>query len=150
MAFSTLASSQALAGAIVIDNSVMMRWLFNDGSKADQQYAQRTRAHIGTKQLQVIVPYIWIYEASFVTNFYTKKGLISIADAVSHLNALFDLCLVIRGEEMPSELFQFANTHGLSTYDAAYVMLALQQGCAIATLDKAIIKTSNAAGYNVF
>ena len=118
---------------IVVDNSVMMRWLFNDGSEADQQYAQKVLCHIEKRKPQVIVPYLWVNEASFVVNYYTKKGMVSFEESMTHLNSLFDLCTVIRGKETPSELFDFANTHGLSTYDSSYAMLALQQAQPIAT-----------------
>ena len=35
-------------------------------------------------------------------------------------------------------LAQFSLTHGLTTYDAAYVQLALQHGSSLATLDRAM------------
>ena len=149
MAFSVLTKGQLLSNSIVVDNSVMMRWLFNDGSENDKQYAQKVLTHIATNKLQVIVPYVWVYEASFVVNFYTKKGSILIKDSINHLNSLFDLCLVVRGEETPKELFDFANTHCLSTYDSSYVMLALQQTKIIATLDKEIIRESKSLKLNI-
>ena len=41
-------------------------------------------------------------------------------------------------------LAQFAVTHNLTTYDAAYVQLALQNSAALATLDRAM-RTAAAA-----
>lgn len=73
MAFSVLTNGQLLSDALVIDNSVMMRWLFNDGSEEGQQYAQKVLHHIETRKPKVIVPYIWVYEASFVVNFILKR-----------------------------------------------------------------------------
>ena len=96
------------------------------------------------------MPYIWVYEASFVVNFYTKKGKVSHEDSIKHLDSLFDLCQVIRGEETPKELFAFANTHGLSSYDASYLMLAIQQKSPIATLDKEIIRITENLNVPVF
>jgi predicted nucleic acid-binding protein len=139
VAFKSLAENQRLSNAIVVDNSVMMRWLFQDGSESDQQYAQQVLTQIEAHKPQVIVPYIWVYEASFVVNYYAKKDSLSYATSINHLDSLFDLCAVIRGEEPPSKLFDFANTHRLSSYDAAYIQLAVQQCCPIATLDKAMI-----------
>ena len=150
MAFSTLAKDRLLTDAIVVDNSVMMRWLFKDGAEADQHYAQKVLRHIDVYKPQVIVPYIWVYEASFVVNYYARKGIVSHQESRDHLDSLFDLCWVIRGQEIPSELFDFANTHGLSTYDAAYVMLALQQALSIATLDKEIIEASEGLELTIF
>lgn len=142
MAFNTLAPGQRSPDSIVIDNSVMMRWLFNDGTEKDKHYAQKVLKRVEKNKLKVIVPYIWVYEASFVVNFYTKKELILYDKSIKHLDSLFDLCSVIRGEEKPKELFIFANKYKLSSYDASYVMLAQQQQAPIATLDKGKIKAA--------
>lgn len=150
MAFNTLAKGELLSDAIVVDNSVMMRWLFNDGSETDQQYARKVLRHVEARKPQVIVPYIWVYEASFVINYYAKKGIVSYEEGMKHLDSLFDLCSVIRGEETPSELFDFSNTHGLSAYDSSYVMLALQQTRSIATLDKEIVGASGRLNLEIF
>ena len=150
MAFNTLATEQLLSNAIVVDNSVMMRWLFDDGSEKDTQYAQKVLNQIEVRKLNVIVPYIWVYEASFVVNFYVKKETISHNKSIEHLDSLFNLCLVIRGEETPKDLFVFASTYNLSTYDASYVMLAMQQKASIATLDKEIVKISENIDLDVF
>ena len=150
MAFNMLATEQRLSNAIVVDNSVMMRWFFNDGSEKDTQYAQKVLNHIEVSKLKVIVPYIWVYEVSFVVNFYVKKKMISYHKCIKHLDSLFDLCLVIRGEETPKDLFVFANTYNLSSYDASYVMLAIQQKASIATLDKEIVQASDNIDLNIF
>ena len=142
MAFSTITNEPLLSKAIVVDNSVMMRWLFNDGSEKDKHYAQSILNSISSNKLQVIVPYIWVYEASIVVNFYKKKGDISVTTAKKHLKSLFDLCHVIRGEETPEVLFDFSNNHALTSYDSSYVMLALHYNIEIATLDKEIIRES--------
>ncbi|GEM_PF-513283 len=150
MVFNTLAKDQVISDAIVVDNSVMMRWLFKDGSQCDQYYAQHVLSHIDTQKPQVMVPYVWVYESSFVVNYYAKKGTVSHQDSMKYLATLFDLCWVIRGEETPCKLFDFANSHGLSTYDASYVILALQQKCALATLDKEIIRAAENLPFNIF
>jgi predicted nucleic acid-binding protein len=150
MAFNMPATDQLLSNTIVVDNSVMMRWLFNDGTEKDIQYAKKVLNYIEVHKLKVIVPYIWVYEASFVVNFYAKKEIISHEKSIKHLDSLFDLCSVIRGEEIPSDLFVFANAHKLSTYDASYAMLAMQQKAPIATLDKDIVKASKKIDIDIF
>ncbi|RUM93491.1 MAG: hypothetical protein DSZ28_08210 [Thiothrix sp.] len=150
MAFNSLAKDQVLSDAIVVDNSVMMRWLFKDGLENDQQYAQSVLLHIEVDKPQVIVPYIWVYEASFVVSYYSKKKRVSYENGINHLDSLFNLCAVIRGEETPSVLFDFSNANGLSAYGSSYVMLALQQSSPIATLDKEIIAASGKLDIEVF
>ncbi len=150
MAFSTLEKDQIINNIIVVDNSVMMRWLFKDGSEEDQQHAQKILHHIKEGQLQVLVPYIWVYESSFVVNYYKQKELITVEAAAKHLHVLFELCSVIRGEEKPQTLFHFANEHKLSSYDASYILLARQVECPIASLDKAMIRVARSLELAVF
>jgi predicted nucleic acid-binding protein len=122
--------------ALVVDNRVMMRWLFDDGSASDRRYALKVLDHIKKNNPKVIVPYIWIYESSFVVNYYVGKGSLDGAEAASHLESLFDVCTVTGDPETPATLFEFSKTHGISTYDAAYLILARAQGSPLATLDK--------------
>lgn len=104
MAFKTYSGKDVLPHALVVDNSVMMRWLFNDGSASDQQYAQTVLQHIQSQKPSVIVPYLWVYEAAFVVHYYVKQGKVSHENSLKHLDALFDVCDVIRGEETKKTL----------------------------------------------
>lgn len=122
--------------SLVVDNSVMMRWLVDDGSPSDRRYANRVLNSIQGTHQQVLVPYIWVYESAFVVNYYVGEGALGTAEATDHLNALYDLCTVVIDREPPAKLFDFSHTHGVSAYDAAYLMMALSQGSQIATLDK--------------
>lgn len=96
------------------------------------------------------MPYVWVYESAFVVNFYTKKGNISRKDGSQHLKALFDLSTIVRGEELPDDLYQFSNEFGLSSYAASYILLARQAQCQIATLDKKIVTVSKKLDIPVF
>ncbi len=136
MAFKRLAKDERYDNALVIDNSVMMRWLFKDGSASDQAYARHILQTIKTRGFTVLVPYLWVYESAFVTHYYTRQQAISEEDATSRLEALFELSTVIRGEERPSQLLAFAQSYAVSAYDASYLLLAQQQECPLATLDK--------------
>lgn len=150
MAFRTLKKDEVLNNALVVDNSVMMRWLFQDGSESEQIYAQGVLQAIGSHKLQVIVPYIWVYESAFVVEFYAKQKAKKNNECMENLTWLFDLSTVIRGEERPSSLYEFSHLHRLSAYDAAYIMLALNQSCPIATLDKSIAKASRKTKHILF
>lgn len=140
MTFKSLAKNEKVENALVVDNSVIMRWLFTDGSTSDQNYAKNVLQTIEAKALTLLVPYVWVYESAFVTHFYVKKRALSYSDATSRLDALFELATVIRGEEIPSHLLDFANSSGVSSYDASYLLLATNQECPLATLDKKLRK----------
>lgn len=150
MVFKTLKKDEVLSNPLVVDNSVMMRWLFQDGSESDQTYAQGVLNAIGSQMLQVILPYIWVYESTFVVEYYAQRNAKPDAECLEQLTWLFDLSVVIRGEETPASLYEFSHLHDLSAYDAAYVMLALSQSCPIATLDKTVAKASGKAKYKLF
>lgn len=150
MAFRSLAKEERYDKALVVDNSVMMRWLFRDGSDSNQDYAKSVLQGIKDQGLTVLVPYIWVYESAFVTHYYTKQEAISTEDATSRLDALFELSTVIRGRETPSQLFETAQACNVSSYDASYLMLAKQQDCPLATLDKKMQKACQQLGGSLY
>ena len=136
MGYKTPGKGERYANAVVIDNSVIMRWLFNDGSNTDQQYSKDVLQSLQNQQLTVLVPPIWIYESAFVTNHYLKQQVISLADVNQQLDMLFDLVNVIHTQQTPTELVEVSQAVNISSYDAAYLLLAKQQQCPLATLDK--------------
>ena len=126
--------------SLVVDNSVMMRWLFDDGSPSDRRYAAKVLDTIRENDPKVLVPYIWVYESAFVVNYYVGEGCLDRELATSHLKSLFDLCTVAIDREPPTALFDFSRAYGVSAYDAAYLMMAYSQGSEIATLDRKMRK----------
>lgn len=150
MAFKSLAKGERYDNALVVDNSVMMRWLFKDGSDSDQDYAQGVLQSIKDRGFTVLVPYIWVYESAFVTHYYVRQKAISTEDATNRLDALFELSTVIRGEETPSELFETARSCNISSYDASYLLLVRQQDCLLATLDKKMQKACRQLGGSIY
>ena len=106
----------------------MMRWLFDDGSTADQHYAKSVLAAVKDRQLTVLVPPIWVYESAFVTNHYVKQKSINLTNCRQQLDILFELV----------------------SYDTAYLLLAQQQACPLATLDKKMNKVHKKSGGQVF
>ncbi len=150
VAFRTLKQNELLDNPLVVDNSVMMRWLFHDGSDVDQTFARNVLSAVHSQNLQVIVPYIWTCEAAFVVQFYCKRNKLPPSRCTSQLTWLFDLSTVIRGSETPANLYNLSHTYGISVYDAAYIILSFKQSCPIATLDKTIRKTSDKAKYRLF
>jgi len=141
--FVDLSPHQQLSGdLIVVDNSVMMRWLFNDGSAVDGRYARAILAELSAENRRAITPAIWPYEAGFVIDFYRKNGTITNDQAMQHITALFDLTTVVLDHTLPHQLMEWSVTEGVSTYDAGYLQLARQTGSPLATLDKKMRKVA--------
>lgn len=136
--------------SVVLDNSVMMRWIFDDGSANDRRYATRVIQTIEEQSTNVLVPYLWLHEAAFVVNFYAISESIEWETCMNQLNSLFDLCTVVITEESPSKIFQFANYYKISSYDSAYLMLADLEKSPIATLDKKMTKVAKMLKLKLF
>jgi len=137
-------------GSLVLDNSVAMRWLIASGKPADQRYARAVRDHIQQHRPQVLVPYLWTYEAANVVAQYVRLGELEFGIASNTLVALQELCSVSIDRETPIALFEVANEHGVTAYDAAYLLLARNAGVPLATLDKKMRKVARNMGITAF
>lgn len=127
---------------IVVDNSVAMRWLVASKKSKDQHYALTVRDTIQSESLCVLVPYLWSYEAGHVVAAYANRGDISKQLAIDTLAALEEYFTIVIARESPKSLAEFSMAHGLSAYDAAYVMLAQQESAQLATLDRNMRKVA--------
>ncbi|MEQ1667862.1 MAG: type II toxin-antitoxin system VapC family toxin [Sulfuriferula sp.] len=131
----------------VLDNSVTMRWLFGDGSPDDQLYAKQILAAIEYES--VIVPGIWCLEVSnVITRAESKYGLTE-ARSSEFMHVLQQMHIQVDAETCVyamNETIQLSRRYNLSTYDAAYLELALRLGLSIATLDEMLIKAAKKSG----
>ena len=134
----------------MLDNSVMMRWLFDDGSTADRRYAAKVLDRLGERQGTVFAPYVWVYEAAYVVNFYVERGDMEKSAGLRHLESLHDLTSVISERQSPAKLLEFSRAHGLSAYDSAYLLLARSLNLPIATLDRKMRRTASKLGIETF
>ncbi len=135
---------------LVVDNSVAMRWLFADGSKADRQYANEVAALVETSEVHM--PALFVIEAANVISRALKTGVITAQES----QARFDLLNAMQANIDPIE-----STHstmplaiqafelGLSAYDASYLRLAQKLGCPLATLDKDLRRAAKNCGVEI-
>ena len=138
-------------GGVVVDNSVAMRWLIASGKKTDQRYALGVRDFIRAESPRVMVPYLWSYEAANAVAYYVRQGELEYSVAFNTLAALNDLCSInIDRGETPMALFEAAEAHGVTAYDASYLLLARSEGLPLATLDKKMRKVAKGMGVRVF
>ncbi len=121
---------------IVLDASLMAAWLLGE-----QTHAEATGLGTNLADAPVIVPSHWPIEISNTLRTHLKSGHLSIANFHVIMDRL-DL-VTIRVEpaidlDEIGPLAQFSVTHNLTTYDAAYVQLAVQHEATLATLDRAM------------
>jgi predicted nucleic acid-binding protein len=136
---------------LILDNSVTMRWLFNDGSPSDQTYAKYVLTSIANSI--VIVPGVWCLEvANVIAKAESKYGLTE-ARSSEFIQALQQMNIQVDPETARyalSDTLQIARRYNLSSYDAAYLELALRKGLPVATLDEGLQKALKKAGAKRF
>lgn len=122
----------------VLDNSITMRWLLNDRDADTMDYARRV-LELLVDGASAVVPNLWALEAANVTVKALRKGHVSQAEASQFLALIRELDIEPDGqthERALGETLSLAHQYGLSSYDAAYLELALRSGLQVATVDK--------------
>lgn len=122
----------------VLDNSVVMRWLLQDGSDDRPTYARKVLELLMQEDSEAIVPGIWSLEVANVIVKVQAKALVSEAQSAAFVGLLQDMaisCDTRTAERALGDTLQLARRFKLSSYDASYLELALREGLALATLD---------------
>lgn len=135
--------------AFVLDNSVTMRWCFENTSTP---YAEEVLEQLLLGQ-QAHVPVLWLYEVVSVLAKAQRSGSITADKAHGFLEDLGSLNITVNDESFGhifGGVHRLAVEHGLSGYDAAYLELAIRQGLPLATLDEELQKACSTAGVELF
>jgi predicted nucleic acid-binding protein len=136
----------------VLDNSVVMRWLFNDGSRDDLDYASSILNLMSGQNAIAVVPGLWRLEVANVIVRAETKGWLSEARSAEFLGLLQTMAISVDSETSGHALndtLQLARRFGLSSYDASYLELALREGLPLATLDKNLRAALESTGANL-
>jgi predicted nucleic acid-binding protein len=128
---------------LVIDNSVVMRWLFNDGSETDRNYAEKV-AHL-VETHDVYLPALFVPEAANVISRALKAKVMSKEDSATCFGLIDEMAANVVTPKDTSAVMQLtlrSLDDGLSAYDATYLLLAENLGCPLATLDQDLRKAA--------
>jgi len=134
---------------LVLDNSVVMRWLFGDGEQEAIEYSNRILDLLAQEENGAIVPCIWALEVGNVIVRAESKGLLQEARSAAFLGILQNMPIEIdsrSNQQALGDTLQVARRYQLSAYDASYLELALREGLALATNDDALRKALASAG----
>ena len=133
---------------IVLDSSATLAWSLDD----EQAYGPRLLAAVTTVETAV-VPLHWILEVANGLRMAVRRRRLAPdgpAQVLAHIREqpiIVDPETVARGWlEIPA----LAETHGLTTYDAAYLELALRLSAPLATLDLDLARAARAARVPLF
>ena len=123
---------------LVLDNSVLMRWLLKDGSDERLAYADKVLGLLMQDDAQALVPGVWPLEVANMIVKAQAKGLVSEARATAFIGLLDDMGIsvdTLTAERALKDTLHLARRFKLPSYDASYLELALREGLPLATLD---------------
>lgn len=130
--------------AFVLDSSVTLAWFLPDeGGEALDRLADRLQ------QETAYVPCIWPLEVGNALLVAQRRGRIRDSELARMMAALDRLPVEVDMEGSRGGvqvMAEIARSHGLTTYDAAYVELAHRRGVALATLDDRLRKACETLG----
>lgn len=135
----------------VLDNSIAMRWLFNDGEVAEREYARF--AAVALIKTNAIVPSIWPLEVANVIARSEAKGQLFQRDANAFIDRLSNFRIDVDPDSSLfalSDTLRLARTFSLTSYDSAYLELSMRSGLPLATLDHKLKKAAGKAGVEIF
>lgn len=128
----------------IVDSSVAMAWCFED------EATERTEALLDRVENEPpVVPAHWALEVTNVLRSAIRRGRLTEAKATAKAAAL--VSLPIRYDALTHQLafadtYQLARKYHLTTYDAAYLELALRLGAPLATNDQELSQAALKAG----
>lgn len=128
----------------VLDNSVSMRWLMPSLKLEDQQYADTVLKSMA--DFTAIVPNLWRLEVANVLLAAEKRQQLDVKASELFVRQLQQLSIFSDSQtanRVFSDTLLLARQHQLSSYDAAYLELALREGLPIASLDKDLLQAAS-------
>jgi predicted nucleic acid-binding protein len=136
-----------LADHFVVDTSVVMAWCFKDETS---RYADAVLDTLN--EAVAVVPSIWPLEVVNVLLAAERRQRISQSASIQFLGLLSQLPIVVdyEGPEMMKDLLSQGRSSHLSSYDAAYLYLAMRKGLPLATLDTKLLEAARRVQVPVF
>ncbi len=126
----------------VLDASVTLGWCFLDER---QDLIEIVEDRLEGDD-QAYVPLIWWFEIRQAALMGLRRKRVSIERVLDFLARVKRTEIVVASLPVSSAVFDIAQRHQLSFYDAAYLELAIREGIALATLDHALVRAATAEG----
>ncbi len=133
--------------SFVLNNSMTMAWCFSD------EATPHTEAILGqlSGEHELLVPVLWPYEVGNTLSRAVRKGRISSKKAQEFLVDLESFSITIDDgtSYALTDVYRLAESHGLTTYDAAYLELALRRNLPLASLDGDLNRAAGLEGISL-
>lgn len=133
---------------LVLDCSVTMAWCFED---EQSELADKVLDRLG--ESQAWVPSLWAFEVANVLLVAERRDRLTHADAMRFVTLLGDLPILIDAsahERALGAILATGRDFGLSSYDAAYLELAIRLGAEMATADENLRMACAKSGVPIF
>lgn len=131
----------------VLDCSIAMTWCFEDeATPATDALLEWVRDE------GAIVPMLWHLEIGNVLLQAERRGRVTSADLSARLELIATLPITTDDETSSRalrEVLALARTETLTTYDAAYLELAMRRGLPLATKDRPLQRAGKRVGIKV-
>ena len=131
----------------VLDCSVALSWCFDDEA-TPETHALLDRV----RDEGAVVPSLWHLELSNVLLQAERRRRISAEDAATRLDLFAALPISTDPETMSRawhDILSIARVEGLTTYDAAYLELAVRRGVPLFTKDAVLVAAAGRRGVTV-
>jgi len=137
--------------AFVLDNSVAMRWLLASNKASDQKYAESVlKSMVNT---EAVVHNLWHLEAANVLLGAINRQDVEIAEVERFTVQLENLPVAVdtlTANQVFGHTLSLAKAYRLSSYDAAYLELALREGLPLATLNKDLLRAARKSDVEIY
>lgn len=137
--------------AFVLDNSVAMRWLLASNKVSDQRYAELVLRSLANAE--AVVPNLWHLEAANVLLSAANRKELEISAVERFTVQLENLPITVdtlTSNQVFGHTMSLAKAYRLSSYDAAYLELALRENLPLATLDKDLLKAARRSDIEIY
>ncbi|MCH9691575.1 MAG: type II toxin-antitoxin system VapC family toxin [Gammaproteobacteria bacterium] len=128
-----------------------MRWLLISQKRADQVYAETVLQSL--TEVEAVVPHLWHLEAANVLLGAEKRGELEVGEVERFIVQLESLPIQVdplTAHQAFSRTLSLSRAYKLSSYDAAYLELAIREGLPLATLDKDLKKAARQADVELY
>jgi len=132
--------------AFVIDSSLAAAWCFPDESTVYTNGILKALSG----SVEALAPRLWAYEIRNSVLMGVRRKRITSTEAKEFLESVRSLPIRLGDHSSYDAVFDLAQTHGLTVYDAAYLELALRERLPVASLDAALIRVAKETGVGVF
>ena len=128
----------------VLDCSVAVAWLFEDEARPETDALLDRAMESGA-----LVPGLWRLEVGNVLTQAERRRRIDPSKVASYVDVLAELPIATdteTEERALREILALARQEHLTTYDAAYLEVAMRRGIPLATLDRALGQAARRVG----